>query len=268
MREPVPSGAGQSRGMREPAVLAVDDIHTYYGDSYVLQGVSLDVRPGGVAALLGRNGMGKTTLIRSIVGFARPRRGRVVFGDRDITRAPSHAIARLGIGLVPQGRRIFPSLTVRENLTVAAREADRVWRTVNGGAGSGGAGSGGASWSIERVLELFPRLGERSGHRGNMLSGGEQQMLAIARALMTNPRLLLMDEPSEGLAPLLVRNLGDAIVRLRAEGLSILLVEQNLPMALRVADDVYVLSKGHVVYHGPPADLAADTAVTHRYLGV
>jgi branched-chain amino acid transport system ATP-binding protein len=251
--------------MPESAVLRVDDVHTYYGDSYVLQGVSLEVRPGAVAALLGRNGMGKTTLIRSIVGFARPRRGRVLFGDRDITRAPSHEVARLGIGLVPQGRRIFPSLTVRENLTVAARDANPVGA---GRGGNGGAGNGGTPWSIERVLELFPRLGERGGHRGNMLSGGEQQMLAIGRALMTNPRLLLMDEPSEGLAPLLVRNLGDAIVRLRGEGLSILLVEQNLPMALRVADDVYVLSKGHVVYHGPPADLAADAAVTHRYLGV
>ena len=239
----------------QAAVLRVEDIHTYYGDSYVLQGVSLEVRPGAVAALLGRNGMGKTTLIRSIIGFARPRRGRVVFGDRDITRAASHDIARLGIGLVPQGRRIFPSLTVRENLSVAARE-------------SNGAGDRAAPWSIERVLELFPRLAERGGHRGSMLSGGEQQMLAIGRALMTNPRLLLMDEPSEGLAPLLVRNLGDAIARLREDGLSILLVEQNLPMALRVAGDVYVLSKGHVVYHGTPADLAADPAVTHRYLGV
>ena len=245
-------------------VLAVDDIHTYYGDSYVLQGVSLEVRPGAVAALLGRNGMGKTTLIRSIVGFARPRRGRVLFGDRDITRVPSHEIARLGIGLVPQGRRIFPSLTVHENLTVAARDANGAGRLAAGHHEIKTAGA----WSVERVLGLFPRLGERAGHRGNMLSGGEQQMLAIGRALMTNPRLLLMDEPSEGLAPLLVRNLGDAIARLRAEGLSILLVEQNLPMALRVADDVYVLSKGHVVYHGAPADLTADAAVTHRYLGV
>ncbi len=235
--------------------LTVEDIHTYYGDSYVLQGVSLEVRSGTVVALLGRNGMGKTTLIRSIVGFAHPRRGRVLFGDRDITRVPSHEIARLGIGLVPQGRRIFPSLTVFENLTVAARAGN-------------GAGGNSAPWTVERVLGLFPRLGERAGHRGNMLSGGEQQMLAIGRALLTNPRLLLMDEPSEGLAPLLVRNLGDAIVRLREEGLSILLVEQNLPMALRVAGDVYVLSKGHVVYHGTPAELAADTGVTHRYLGV
>jgi branched-chain amino acid transport system ATP-binding protein len=242
------------------SVLQVDDIHTYYGESYVLQGVSLEVRPGTAAALLGRNGMGKTTLIRSIVGFARPRRGRVLFGGRDITRAPSHEAARLGIGLVPQGRRIFPSLTVRENLTVAARD-------FRPDGATGGAPQG-SPWSLDRVLELFPRLGERSGHRGNILSGGEQQMLAIGRALMTNPRLLLMDEPSEGLAPLLVRNLGDAIVRLRAEGLSVLLVEQNLPMALRVADDVYVLSKGRVVYHGAPADLAADVGVTQRYLGV
>ncbi|HLW46338.1 MAG TPA: ABC transporter ATP-binding protein [bacterium] len=241
-------------------MLRIEDIHTYYGDSYVLQGVSLEVRPAAVAALLGRNGMGKTTLIRSVVGFARPRRGRVVFGGRDITRAPSHEVARLGIGLVPQGRRIFPSLTVRENLTVAARDL-----RLNG---ADAGASRGTPWSIERVQELFPRLGERGGHRGNMLSGGEQQMLAIGRALMTNPRLLLMDEPSEGLAPLLVRNLGDAILRLRNEGLSILLVEQNLPMALRVADDVYVLSKGRVVYHGAPADLAADAAVTQRYLGV
>jgi branched-chain amino acid transport system ATP-binding protein len=244
-----------------PAVLRVDDIHTYYGESYVLQGVTLEVLPGTVAGLLGRNGMGKTTLIRSIVGFARPRRGRVFFGERDITRAPSHEVARLGIGLVPQGRRIFPSLTVRENLTVAARGLP-----ANGTAR--GRAAGGRPWSLDRVLELFPRLGERGGHRGNMLSGGEQQMLAIGRALMTNPRLLLMDEPSEGLAPLLVRNLGDAISRLREEGLSILLVEQNLPMALRVAGDVHVLSKGRVVYHGAPAALAADAAVTQRYLGV
>ncbi len=234
-------------------MLRVDDIHTYYGDSYVLQGVTLEVRRGMVAALLGRNGMGKTTLIRSIIGFVRPRRGRILLGDREITRLPSHQIAQLGIGLVPQGRRIFPSLTVLENLTVAARRA-------------GASGDGG--WTLERVLDLFPRLRERGGHRGNMLSGGEQQMLAIARALMTDPRLLLMDEPSEGLAPLLVRDLGVSIARLRAEGLSILLVEQNMPMALATADEAYVLSKGLVVYHGTAAALAADKAVTQRYLGV
>ncbi len=234
-------------------MLEVDDIHTYYGDSYVLQGVSLVVPAGRVVALLGRNGMGKTTLIRSIVGFVRPRRGRIAFANRDITRLPSHEIAQLGLGLVPQGRRIFPSLTVLENLTVAAR---------------GVAGSDGRRWTLERVFGLFPRLRERLGHRGSMLSGGEQQMLAIARALTTDPRLLLMDEPSEGLAPLLVRELAASIKRLRAEGLSLLLVEQNLPMALDAADMVYVLSKGRVVYRGTPEALAADQPVTQRYLGV
>jgi branched-chain amino acid transport system ATP-binding protein len=234
-------------------MLRVDDIHTYYGDSHVLQGVSLEVRPGTVAALLGRNGMGKTTLIRSIIGFARPRRGQVLFGDREITRLPSHEIARLGIGLVPQGRRIFPSLTVLEHLSVAARHD---------------GAQGAPAWTTERVLELYPRLRERQGHRGSMLSGGEQQMLAIARALTTNPRLLLMDEPSEGLAPLLVRELGASIGRLRAGGLSILLVEQNLPMALGIADEAYVMSKGRVVYHGTPGALAADATVKHQYLGV
>jgi len=234
-------------------MLNIEDIHTYYGDSYVLQGVSLEVRPRTAVALLGRNGMGKTTLIRSIIGFARPRQGRVRFDGRDITRLPSHEIAHLGIGLVPQGRRIFPSLTVLEHLSVAAR--------ANGAVGD-------RAWSLDRVFGLYPRLRERHAHRGSMLSGGEQQMLAIARALTTNPRLLLMDEPSEGLAPLLVRELGGSIGRLKEAGLSILLVEQNLPMALAIADEVFVLSKGRVVYRGTPAALSADAAVKHRYLGV
>ena len=234
-------------------MLRVEDMHTYYGDSYVLQGVSLAVPVGRVVALLGRNGMGKTTLIRSIMGFVRMRRGRVAFDDRDITRLPSHEIAQLGLGLVPQGRRIFASLTVLENLAVAARETTAAPEH---------------RWTLERVFGLFPRLRERLGHRGNMLSGGEQQMLAIARALTTNPRLVLMDEPSEGLAPLLVRELSATIKQLREEGLSILLVEQNLPMALDTADAVYVLSKGRVVFHGAPAALAADRAVTQGYLGV
>ncbi len=234
-------------------MLRVEEIHTYYGDSHVLQGVSLAVRPASVVTLLGRNGMGKTTLIRSIVGFTPPRDGRILFSEHEITRLPSHQIAHLGIGLVPQGRRIFPSLSVLENLTVAARAS---------------GGGGGTMWAPARVFELFPTLRERQEHRGSMLSGGEQQMLAIARALMTNPRLLLMDEPSEGLAPLLVRQLRDVIGRLREAGLGILLVEQNLPMAMAVADEVYVLSKGCVVYHGTPAEIAADGAVTQRYLGV
>ena len=234
-------------------MLKIEDIHTYYGDSYVLQGVSLQVRPRTAVALLGRNGMGKTTLIRSIIGFARPRQGRVLFDGQDITRLASHQIAHLGIGLVPQGRRIFPSLTVLEHLSVAARP-------------DGAAGD--RAWTLDRVFGLYPRLRERHAHRGSMLSGGEQQMLAIARALTTNPRLLLMDEPSEGLAPLLVRELGGSIGRLKQAGLSILLVEQNLPMALAIADEVYVLSKGRVVYQGAPAALSADAAVKHRYLGV
>lgn len=233
-------------------MLEVDDIHTYRGDSHVLQGVSLRVPAAACVTLLGRNGMGKTTLIRSIMGLTPPRSGRIAWDDGNLTGLPPYAIARRGLALVPQGRWIFPSLTVEENLSLGTQPARR----------------GGRGWTIDELYEIFPHLKERRHNRGGHLSGGEQQMLAIGRALMTNPRLLLMDEPSEGLAPLLVRNLGDAIVRLREEGLSILLVEQNLPMALRVAGDVYVLSKGHVVYHGPPADLAADAEVTHRYLGV
>ncbi len=233
-------------------MLKVDDVHTYYGDSYVLQGVSLEVRPHTAVALLGRNGMGKTTLIRSIMGFTRPRQGTVQLEGRNITRLSSHQIAQLGIGLVPQGRRIFPSLTVLEHLNVASRRDGR----------------GEGAWTPDRVFELYPRLRERHAHRGSMLSGGEQQMLAIARALTTHPRLLLMDEPSEGLAPLLVRELGASIGRLKAAGLSILLVEQNLPMALSIADEVYVMSKGRVVYRGTPAELSADATVKQRYLGV
>jgi branched-chain amino acid transport system ATP-binding protein len=229
-------------------MLEVRDIHTYYGDSHVLQGVSLSMTRGQVIGLLGRNGMGKTTLIRSIIGFTTPRSGRVVFKDRDITAWPSNRAVSLGLGLVPQGRRVFPSLTVMENLAVAK--------------GSGGP------WTIERVLELFPRLGERGAHRAGKLSGGEQQMLAIARALMTNPELLLMDEPTEGLAPLLVREVGRVIESLKAQGLSILLVEQNLPMALKVADHVHVLSRGRIVHSSSPDALWRNEEIKSRYLGL
>ncbi len=233
--------------MPEP-VLAVADVHTYYGDSHVLHGVSLGVAPGEVVAILGRNGMGKTTLIRSVVGFTPPRRGRVSFKGDDITGwAPFRRIER-GMALVPQGRRVFASLSVRENLDVAR----------------GGAGR----WDRERVFSLFPRLRERAPNRANKLSGGEQQMLAIGRSLMGNPALLLMDEPTEGLAPLLVREVGRVIGELKREGLSILLVEQNLPMAAAVADRVHVLSRGEIVYSGTPAELLADEAVKSRYLGV
>jgi branched-chain amino acid transport system ATP-binding protein len=229
-------------------MLSVADVHTYYGDSHVLHGVSLGVAPGEVVAILGRNGMGKTTLIRSVVGFTPPRRGRVQFKGEDVTTwAPFRRVER-GMALVPQGRRVFASLSVRENLDVAR----------------GGAGR----WDLERVYGLFPRLRERAPNRANKLSGGEQQMLAIGRSLMSNPALLLMDEPTEGLAPLLVREVGRVIGELKREGLSILLVEQNLPMAAAVADRVHVLSRGTIVYSGTPAALMTDEAVKSRYLGV
>jgi len=231
-------------------MLDVRDIHTYYGDSYVLQGVSLSMERGQAVAILGRNGMGKTTLIRSIVGFTPPRRGQVLFKGQDITGWPSNRSVALGLGLVPQGRRVFPSLTVLENLLVAARRD-----------GAGG-------WTVERVMDLFPRLRERAQNRAGKLSGGEQQMLAIARALMTNPELLLMDEPTEGLAPLLVREVGRVIQSLKASGLSILLVEQNLPLALRVADHVHVLSRGRIVHSSTAAALAGDHDTKARYLGL
>ena len=230
-------------------MLEVRDIHTYYGDSYVLQGVSLRVERAQVVAIVGRNGMGKTTLIRSIIGFTPPRQGRVLFKDQDITAWPSNRAVGLGLGLVPQGRRVFPSLSVLENLQVAARE-------------------GGRTWSVDRVMDLFPRLRERAQNRAGKLSGGEQQMLAIARALMTNPELVLMDEPTEGLAPLLVREVGRVVERLKASGLSILLVEQNLPLALRVADHVHVLSRGRIVHSCAPADLWANEEIKSRYLGL
>jgi branched-chain amino acid transport system ATP-binding protein len=231
-------------------MLEIQDIHTYYGDSHILQGVSLRVGRGEVVGLLGRNGMGKTTLIRSTIGFTPPRSGRVTFDGAEITRMSSDRIVAMGMALVPQGRRIFPSLTVLENLTVAARAR------VGGG------------WTTERVFGLFPRLAERLSHRGTKLSGGEQQMLAIGRALMTNPTLLLMDEPTEGLAPLLVREVSQALTELRAQGLSILLVEQSLPFALKVADCVHVLSRGRIVHSGTPAALWADEEVKSRYLGL
>ena len=228
-------------------MLEVDSIHTYYGESHVLHGVSLRVAPGEAVALLGRNGAGKTTAIRSIVGFTPPRAGRVVFEGQAIERWPAYRIARRGLALVPQGRRIFAPLSVRENLLLGARSE---------------------GWTLERVFELFPRLRERQAQLGGTLSGGEQQMLAIARALLTNGRLLLLDEPSEGLAPLIVREIGTILTALKAERLSLLLVEQNYHLALRVADRVYVMNKGQIVYQGTPAGLEADEEVKRRYLGV
>ena len=229
-------------------MLKVEDIHTYYGDSYVLQGISLQVPPGSVVALLGRNGMGKTTLIRSVAGLTPPRTGKVIFKGEDVTRLPDFRRMRMGIGIVPQGRWVFPSLTVQENILI-------------------GAGRPG-EWNLAEIYKLFPRLEERSRHLGNKLSGGEQQMLAIARALMTNPDLLLMDEPTEGLAPLMVQIVADAILRLKSTGHTILLAEQNLLMALKVADFTHVLSRGRIVHSAPPQELWENELVKKNYLGI
>jgi branched-chain amino acid transport system ATP-binding protein len=232
------------------SILDVQDLHTYYGDSYVLQGLSLTLDQGQILGVLGRNGVGKTTLVNSIVGFTPPRRGRVLFKGHDVTQTSSFATVRLGMGLVPQGRRVFPSLSVAENLTVAAQHSDR------------------HGWHLERVYSLFPRLAERRRQRANTLSGGEQQMLAIGRGLMTNPDCLLMDEPSEGLAPIIIQHLWEAIGQLKREGLSILLVEQNVSLALQLVDYVHVLSKGQIVHSCPPQALWSNEAIKTRYLGI
>src|SRR5512145_2525294 len=230
------------------AILEVEDIHTYYGEAYVLQGLSLELGQGQILGLLGRNGVGKTTLVNSIVGFNRPRRGRILFKGEDVTGSTSFQTVRMGMGLVPQGRRAFASLTVEENLEVAKTRKE--------------------GWTLKRVYELFPRLEERRRQRAKTLSGGEQQMLAIARGLMTNPDCLIMDEPSEGLAPIIIQTVWQAVSKLKAQGLSILLVEQNAALALQLVDYVHVISKGRVVYSGTPKELWADDAVKSKYLGI
>ena len=229
--------------------LQVEDIHTYYGESYILQGISFGVKKAEVIGVLGRNGMGKTTLIRSLVGLTPPRRGRVRFEDTDLSTKEPYEIIRMGIGWVPQGREIFPSLDVTENLIVGFK-----------------AKAGG--WTLEDIFELFPPLKGRAHHPGNRLSGGEQQMLAIGRSLMTNPSLLLMDEPTEGLSPIYVQTVGDVISRLRESGISILLVEQNLRFALKRTDFLHILNKGQIVYSSPPGELDANQEIKHKYLGV
>lgn len=229
-------------------MLDVREIHTFYGDSYVLQGLSFNVGTGQVVSLLGRNAVGKTTTIRSVIGLTPARQGQILFKGEDITHRPTYEIARMGIGLVPQGRRVFSSLTVQEHLD------------LDPAAKSG-------AWSLDRIHRLFPRLRERRNQRANTLSGGEQSMLSIARALRTNPDLLLMDEPTEGLAPLLVDQVAEAILELKTEKQSILLVEQNLSLALDLADFIYVLSKGRIVFSGSAQELRGNKEIQAKYLG-
>jgi len=233
--------------------LRLEGLDAFYGDSHVLHGLSLALQPGRMLALLGRNGAGKSTTVGAIVGLVRSKaRGLHLFGE-PIGGLSPEAISRRGVGVVPQGRRIFPSLTVHENLTVAARDT--------------GLGSG-QRWTLTEVFAAFPRLGERQRQFAGSLSGGEQQMLAIGRALMTNPRLLLLDEPSEGLAPQIVAEVADVLARLRASGLPIVLVEQNIELALRVADDVAILNSGQLAHTGTAQSVRADPALLNRLLGI
>jgi branched-chain amino acid transport system ATP-binding protein len=233
------------------ALLSVEGIHSAYGLSRVLFGISLDVKAGECVCLLGRNGVGKTTTIRSVMGLMRPTAGRVVWKGTDITGWPPHRIARAGIGFVPEDRRIFAELTVWENLDIAARAASRSGR-----------------WDVAAVYELFPALSELRNRPGGFLSGGEQQMLTIARTLMGNPELLLLDEPSEGLAPLVVGTLLEKTRELKAQGLTILLAEQGVDFSLALADRVYVLEKGSIRHHGPAAELRNDQALRDRLLAL
>jgi branched-chain amino acid transport system ATP-binding protein len=233
-------------------MLEVRGLHSYYGDAHILHGVSLDVAPAEIVALLGRNGMGKTTLIRSIMGLAPPqvREGSIRFEDEDLRALRPHTIAQRKIALVPQGRRLFASLTVTEHLTMLKPASAK------------------DGWNLTRVFETFPRLAERRHHRGTQLSGGERQMLAVGRALLLDPKLILMDEPSEGLAPVMVQHLETVIAALRNDGLGILLVEQNLYSALAVADRVFVMETGQIVYEGAKRDIEADATSLRHYLGV
>jgi branched-chain amino acid transport system ATP-binding protein len=233
-------------------MLRVEGLETCYGASQVLFGLALEVDAGEVVTLIGRNGMGKTTTVHSIMGLVRPRAGAISFAGQPIFGAPSYQVAQAGIGLVPEGRQIFPNLTVRENLVATASNR----------------GASAAAWTLERVLELFPALAERLGNMGNQLSGGEQQMLAIGRALMTNPKLLILDEASEGLAPLIRQEIWRCLASLKALGQAILVIDKNIDALTRIADRHYVIEKGRVVWRGDSAALRADPGVRHRYLGV
>jgi len=228
-------------------MLEVRDLETAYGRSQVLFKINFEIGASQVASLLGRNGMGKTTTVRSIMGITPARAGKILFHGSEIQHLPSYRVAKQGIGLVPEGRQVFPNLTVRENLLATAR---------------------GGAWTLERVFAMFPQLKERTGNYGNQLSGGEQQMLAIARALMTNPRLLILDEATEGLAPIIRHDIYRSLAQLKAEGLSILVIDKDVRALTQVADVNYVLEKGRVVWSGSSAELSANQELQHRYLGV
>jgi branched-chain amino acid transport system ATP-binding protein len=229
------------------AALEARDLHTFYGKSHILHGVSLDVAEGKITTLLGRNGAGKSTTLRSLMGLTPAREGKITIFGTDTTQLPPFQIAAMGVGYVPEGRRVFANLTVDENLRVPIERS--------------------GSWTIARIYELFPRLAERKMNRGRQLSGGEQEMLAIARALLVNPKLLMLDEPSQGLAPLVVAEVFRIITEMRREGISVLLVEQNARMSLEIADFAYVLDDGKVVYSGPARELAADEARVQALAG-
>ncbi len=233
-------------------MLKVSGLATAYGESQVLFGMEFEVGAGEVVTLMGRNGMGKTTTVHSIMGIVPPRAGAILLESRDISGLPSYRIARLGLGLVPEGRQIFPNLTVRENLVAAAANRD----------------ARPSPWTLPRVFEFFPRLAERQGNMGNQLSGGEQQMLAIGRALMTNPRLLILDEATEGLAPLIRHEIWACLRRLKGEGQAILVIDKNVGALIGLADRHYMVEKGRVVWHGTSPELAANVELQHRYLGV
>ena len=237
--------------MRPPLVEATD-LHTYYGASHVLRGVSLTVRAGESVGLMGRNGMGKTTVIRTIMGLVRPRRGHVAVDGQDVTHAATFEIARRGLAYVPEGRGIFTTLTVGENLAIAVRPG----------------ADGTRVWTVDRVLDLFPRLAQRLDNRGDQLSGGEQQMLAIGRALVGNPRLLILDEATEGLAPLIRDDIWRTVRLVREAGIATLVVDKNVSDVARITDRVVVLIKGEIAFEGPPTRLMADAALLERTLGV
>ncbi|PLR81241.1 ABC transporter ATP-binding protein [Bacillus sp. V33-4] len=230
-------------------MLSLKGLHCFYGSSHVLHGVNLEVQKGQVVTLLGRNGMGKTTTIHSIIGFVKKKQGEIYLDGENIVQLKSHQIANKGIGIVPQGRRIFPNLTVTENLTVFADRSN-------------------GDWTLEGIFDLFPRLKEREKNQAGNLSGGEQSMLSIGRALMRNPKILLLDEPTEGLSPLMVGEVMDVLLKLKQAGMSMLFVEQNIATALSIADDVYILNKGKVVYHDHPDELKQNMNIAYQHLAL